>query len=165
MNAKTAFVPLLTNRQKASLCQMARQAWIEAGSDLDFSDWRRQQQLKVVGKASLTQCNQDDYRPLANHFVAIKNGAESDPVPTGGADWPTGDAPQKLWDAEVGPQLRKIGKLLGPARSWNYAHALASRIAKVDHLDWCTPLQLRKIIAALNFDRKRKERDSCKKTS
>ena len=78
MNAKTAFVPLLTNRQKASLCQMARQAWIEAGSALDFSDWRRQQQLKVVGKASLTQCNQDDYRPLANHFVAIKNGAEPD---------------------------------------------------------------------------------------
>lgn len=158
MSAQNKYIPMLTNRQKSALCQLARQAWEESGSALDLAEWRRQQQLKVLGKASLTNCNQEDYRPLANHFIAVKNGATTEPVPNAGEQWPAGDPPTKLWDSEIGAQLRKIGKLLGPARSWNYAHALASRIAKVDHLDWCTQAQLRKLIAALNYDLKRKER-------
>lgn len=158
MSTQSKYSPLLTNRQKAALCQLARQAWEETGSNINFAEWRRQQQLKVLGKASLTNCKQDDYRPLANHFVAVKNGADPEPVPKVGEDWPNGEQPSKLWDEQIGPQLRKIGKLLGPDRSWNYAHALASRIAKVDHLDWCTQAQLRKIIAALNFDRTRKRK-------
>lgn len=154
---KRQFSPLLTKKQKAALAQTARAAYNELAPSLDFTEWRRQQQLKVVGKASLTKCNQDDYLPLTNHFIAIKNGGALEPVPSAGEDWPTGENPTKLWDDEVGAQIRKIGKLLGPDRSWNYGHGMATRIAKVDHLDWCTSAQLRKIIAALNYDRGRKE--------
>jgi hypothetical protein len=156
MSKSNTFSPLLTKLQKGALCQMAKNAYDESGSNLNPAEWRRQQQLKVCGKASLTNCNQDDYRPLANHFVAIKNGGDSKPVPTGGEDWPTGDSPAKLWDKQIGAQIRKIGKLLGPKRSWAYANAMAKRICKVEVLDWCTSADLRKLIAALNYDRQRK---------
>lgn len=156
MTAQRKFSPLITNKQKAALCQLARAAYDEAEPNLPLAEWRHQEQLKVTGKASLTKCNQDDYLPLQRHYLAIKNGGSTEAVATPREDWPSGDAPAKLWDKQVGAQIRKIGKCLGSRRSWNYGHALAKRIAKVEHLDWCTSAQLRRIIAALTYDKKRK---------
>lgn len=55
--------------------------------------------------------------------------------------------------------LRKIDALLldaRPQRDRAYADALARRMCKVDRLEFCTPEQLRKIVAALSIDQKRK---------
>lgn len=49
----------------------------------------------------------------------------------------------------------KIDALLGE-RPAAYGDALAKRICKVERLDWCNPEQLRKIVAALSYDAKRK---------
>jgi phage gp16-like protein len=49
--------------------------------------------------------------------------------------------------------VRKIeAQLADQGREWNYAHALAQRICKVDRIEFCTPADLQKIIAALDYD-------------
>jgi len=53
-------------------------------------------------------------------------------------------------------QLKYIEHLLA-GRSWAYADALARRICKVDKMAFVRGGDLRKIIAALEYDRKRKE--------
>ncbi|WP_293934013.1 gp16 family protein [Iodobacter sp.] len=40
-------------------------------------------------------------------------------------------------------------------RHWNYAHAMAKRMFKVDRVDWCDAEQLQKIVAALTYNAKR----------
>jgi len=39
---------------------------------------------------------------------------------------------------------------------WNYAHAMAKRICKVDRVEFCDAEQLRKLVAAFEYDSKRK---------
>lgn len=52
--------------------------------------------------------------------------------------------------------IGKVEALLAEARRpWAYAHAMAQRICKVEIIDWCDPVQLRKIIAALTYDARR----------
>lgn len=52
---------------------------------------------------------------------------------------------------------RKIDAMLAEAgRPPAYGDALARRIAKTDRLDWCTPDGLRKIVAALTYDQRRR---------
>jgi phage gp16-like protein len=41
---------------------------------------------------------------------------------------------------------------------WRYADALAKRVCKVDAVDFCTGPQLRKVIAALEYDKKRDDK-------
>lgn len=53
-------------------------------------------------------------------------------------------------------RMRKIEALLADqGRQWEYAHALAQRIAKVDRLEFCDAVGLGKIIAALEYDIRR----------
>lgn len=60
--------------------------------------------------------------------------------------------------AERAPLRRKIDAMLAEAqRPPAYGDALARRIAKVERLDWCTPAQLGKIVAALTYDERRRE--------
>ena len=57
----------------------------------------------------------------------------------------------------LSPQMGKIEALLADAgRQWAYAHAVAKRICKVDKLEWCTPDQLTKVIAAMQIDANRR---------
>lgn len=52
--------------------------------------------------------------------------------------------------------VRKVeAQLADQGREWDYAHALAKRICKVDRIEFCTPADLRKVIAALDYDAKR----------
>lgn len=53
-------------------------------------------------------------------------------------------------------QMKLIERLLD-GRGWAYADALAKRICKVDSLRFVRGGDLRKIIAALQYDRKRRE--------
>lgn len=55
------------------------------------------------------------------------------------------------------PGLRKARALLADAgRNAEYGDALAKRIAQVDRLEWCSDDQLRRVIAALEIDAKRR---------
>lgn len=43
---------------------------------------------------------------------------------------------------------------------WNYAHAMAKRICKVERVEWCDDGQLWKLVAAFEYDSKRKGIDN-----
>ena len=68
-----------------------------------------------------------------------------------GRQWP--DRPK----GALSPQMGKIEALLADSgRQWAYAHAVAKRVCKVDKLEWCTPAQLQKVIAAMQVDANRR---------
>lgn len=55
--------------------------------------------------------------------------------------------------------LYKIGAYLADAgRTWAYADGVARNLCKVDALRFCTPEQLHKIVAALEYDQKRRRK-------
>lgn len=71
-----------------------------------------------------------------------------------------GKRPRKLVenDVDCAALLSKIEALLADGGyHWNYGHALAKRICKIDRLDWCDWRQLRKIVAALEMNARRKQ--------
>lgn len=47
-------------------------------------------------------------------------------------------------------------QLTAAALPWAYAEAMAARMFRVERLEWCRPEQLRKIVAALEYARRRK---------
>jgi phage gp16-like protein len=60
--------------------------------------------------------------------------------------------------AERQELVNKIEALLADAaRPWNYARAMAKRMFKVDKLEWATAAQLHSLVAALEYDRRRRE--------
>lgn len=64
---------LLDNNQKAHLCILAREAYDSLGTTfLPFDDWRQMEQEKPVGKDSLRDCTQADYKKLVGHFLHLK---------------------------------------------------------------------------------------------
>jgi len=65
--------------------------------------------------------------------------------------------PGRPHNADIQPQIRKIEALLAEAkRPWGYALALCKRIAKKDRIEFCDTDDLRKIIAALEYDKRRR---------
>lgn len=55
--------------------------------------------------------------------------------------------------------IEKIEAQLADAkRPWAYAHAMAQRMFRVDQIQWCDADQLRRIVAALAYDAKRREK-------
>jgi phage gp16-like protein len=66
------------------------------------------------------------------------------------------DRPRNL---DQNARIQKIEAYLAEARRpWSYAHALAKRIAKRDRLEFCTTEDLGEVIAALEYDARRKGR-------
>lgn len=64
--------------------------------------------------------------------------------------------PHNIDSADRGPLLRKIEAYLAEAkRPWSYTDSMAKRMFNVDQLAFCSPEQLRKIIAALDYDARR----------
>jgi phage gp16-like protein len=47
-------------------------------------------------------------------------------------------------------------RLAARGRPWNYARAMAERMFKLQ-LEWCQPDHLRRLVAALEYDRRRRE--------
>lgn len=67
---------LLSNKEKAVLCQLARLAWDHLRRlDLvegKFEDWRRAEQSAATGGiASLRDCTRDHWRPIAARFYSL----------------------------------------------------------------------------------------------
>jgi phage gp16-like protein len=55
--------------------------------------------------------------------------------------------------------VNKIEAYLADAgRPWAYADGIAQRVCKVDSVRFCTPEQLRKIVAALEYDKQRRQK-------
>lgn len=58
--------------------------------------------------------------------------------------------------AEHGAMMRKIGALLTQTgKSWAYAHGIARKMFNVDTVQRCDAEQMRKVLAALNYQAKR----------
>ena len=61
------------------------------------------------------------------------------------------------FSAECGALGAKLDKQLeAAALPWSYAAGIAKRMFNVEHLEWCRPEQLRKIVAALEYSARRK---------
>lgn len=67
-----------------------------------------------------------------------------------------GQHPGRPHSTEVRPQIAKIEALLAEAeRPWAYAVSMARRMCGKARLEFCTPDELGKVIAALMYDAKR----------
>lgn len=71
--------------------------------------------------------------------------------------------PKEITQPQARPDCKslmgKIGAQLADAkRPWSYATALSKRICKIDALEWCKAEDLAKIVAALDYDAKRRAR-------
>ena len=99
---------------------------------------------------SSTELRLDEGIKVIDALVQLTGGAGAGPLSSAHASRSTDDKTK---------QLKLIERLLD-GRSWAYADALAKRICKVDRLAWVRGGDLRKIIAALEYDRKRKLRAS-----
>lgn len=136
-------------------------------------DLRRRQLAAIhIGKKAL-RLTDEAYRAMLQAVAGVTSAAELDGAGCravldhmrsigfvdGKAKRSHEGRPRNMGQAERGPQLRKIEALLLEAsRPWAYADEVARRICKVERLAWCTPEQLRKVIAALVYNAKREGR-------
>jgi phage gp16-like protein len=67
-------------------------------------------------------------------------------------------APRKLDRSEL---MQKIEAQLADAqRPWAYAKSMAKRMFSVDDLEFCTPEHLHKMVAALEYDARRRAKEA-----
>lgn len=58
---------------------------------------------------------------------------------------------------DLSPQIGKVEALLADAgRPWAYAHGMARHMFKVTRVEWCNADQLGRLIAALEYDARRR---------
>lgn len=133
---------LLSNDQKAALCQLATQAFdrqdalglIDHGVKL--ADWRRGQQFRAVGIASLTECRNSHFRTLRGHFLALagkEDKAFRDYVRTGkvkdrGPAEDTHEA-REMWRRKIADELVAHAARCNPV-SPAYDAAIAAKVAE-----------------------------------
>ena len=61
--------------------------------------------------------------------------------------------------ADLKPMLDKIGAILvQDGRSWAYAHGTAKRMFGADRIEWLSPDQLHRVVAAFIYDARRRSR-------
>jgi len=116
-----------------------------AKKDLGMSDDEYRTVLDVkFGKGSASKLTMPQLSQLVAHFQTL--GWE--PAPSRGKP--------KNPPAERSALLSKVEAYLAEAgRPWSYADAMAKRICKVEKIAWCEPEDLAKIVAALEYDRRR----------
>lgn len=67
---------------------------------------------------------------------------------------------------EVAGMVAKIGAMLAEAgRPWTYAQSMARRMFGVQRIEWLTPEQMRRLIAALTYDQKRRRQRAAEEAS
>ena len=70
-----------------------------------------------------------------------------------------GAAPKRRDSADA--MMRKVGALLAElGYHWNYAHAMARGMFKVDRVEWLTDEHLHKLVAALQMHANRKKKET-----
>lgn len=163
----------LTPRQKSALAMLARRAWTAGGhaarsatvesvadpfglpgpESRRFDAWRRAEAARCCGR-TISEAVDGDYRILANWFTALAAGAP----PAGDSPTPplhcAGEA--RSWSADRRLQGRKIQALLcDSGLGWAYADGIARRMHGRERVEWCSPDELRGIIAALTYRSRR----------
>ncbi len=102
---------------------------------------------RITGNASAADLNAKQRSAVIDEFVRLgwkikshKSHRKPGTVPE--------DRQRLVW---------KIGAYLADAgRSWAYADGIARRVCKVESVRFCTPEQLHKIVAALEYDQQRR---------
>lgn len=166
--------PLLSLRQKTALAVIARQAWergghaarseaesgaadpfgIAASESKRFDEWRHAEALRCCGRR-IAQATNNDYRKLANWFMALSKGGGV-VKPAAKAAAPTGPkalmvaGEERAFAAERAAQGSKVQALLVDGRlSWPYADAICERMYGIARVEWCRSIELRGVITAL----------------
>ena len=131
-------------RRRKALLAKVHIAAKELGLD---EDAYRDVLFVVTGRSSARDCEPVELAALLNHFRSRGWKGGSRP-----------DRPRNLESGDRSPQLRKIEALLADAkRPWAYADGISKRMFGVDKVQFCLPPQLAAVIAALNYDKKRRE--------
>lgn len=142
----------------------------------DHADKTRKRTLAAIHAAKKTLGLQDDvYRDLvqrvsATHGDAYRsagdcNARQLDAIANelrrlGGMPARSAEAAEKWAGKPKGkltPQVGKIEAFLADAgRPWAYAHGMAKRMFRVTRVEWLNPDQLGRLIAALEYDARRR---------
>jgi len=88
---------------------------------------------------------------LIEHLAARTRSGKPRSVPRGFGQKPMVPADRQALIDKIEAQLADAG------RPWNYARSMARRMFHADQLEWATADQLRRIVAALNYDQRRRE--------
>jgi phage gp16-like protein len=106
---------------------------------------------RVTGKDSAGDMDMGELHQVIAELVRLGGRADArEKVPLPGA-------PKSL-PTEVRAMLVKVELLLRHGkRDWHYAHALAKRMFECARVEWLPPAQLHKLVAALEYDKRRRE--------
>ena len=100
------------------------------------------------GESSAKDLTESQLEQLAGHLRTL--GWEPEPPKK------KGSKPRNMSGTPRAPLLSKIEAYLAEAgRPWQYADGVAKRVCGVDRVQWCTPNQLQKVVAALGYNAKR----------
>lgn len=92
--------------------------------------------VRVTGQDSCTKLNEAQLSAVLREMERLGFAAKGRQTPSR--------------RASADPLMRKIGALLADMDlSWNYAHALAKRMYRVDRVQWLTDEHMRGVVAAL----------------
>jgi phage gp16-like protein len=124
-----------------------------------------------IAKAQLG-LDDDTYRALLARVAGVRSAKELSPRQIGavlaefqrlgwtpkpankaGRSTPKPAAERKALVGKIEAQLADAG------RPWAYADAMALRMFKVERVEWCDTDQLRRLVAALTYDARRREGD------
>lgn len=121
-----------------------------AAKSLGMADDTYRDMLQMVtGKRSAGELNAGDLARVMSHLLRLGFTPKRKKV----GNYPGRPNPPISREAMIG----KIEALLADAqRPWAYADGMARHMFKVDKVDWCTGEQLHKLIAALEYDKKRR---------
>ncbi len=104
--------------------------------------------IQVTGKTSSKDLTWQQRKALLDHFKKLGFKVKASKA---GRAKPVVSQDRTSLINKIEAQLAEAGL------PWAYADGMAKRICKVDSINFCTPEHLSKVIAALNYDAKRRE--------
>ncbi len=142
----------LTAGDKAHICILAREAFVvmhdrEPSNQAEFDQWRREQQLKACGFASLTHCDQRHKTDLESHFLNLKGESAK--------------AFKRQMKREVGDKSVALGVLKGNLKKFGLHEGYAATICRSMHkceLANATVKQLWDVVFQIRKNQQRKRR-------
>lgn len=143
MNATTA-----TSTDSQRKRQIAAIHVLKAKARLDDETYRAM--LMVVGGSSSSSTLSAIGRlRVLDHLRQLVDGPGA---PAGSRSYPG-----RPHNTDITPLLTKIEALLTDGgKPWNYGLAICRRVAKKNRFEFCTEDELRKVVAALSYDQKRR---------